>query len=226
MAWWDHEIDHDYEEGLRPEGETLRERGQRFVKQIATAHGVDEGVAQGAAKQILHHVQNDTQDPKAYGFSSASDSRHDHYPIPQARAIMDHRTWRGKRVQDVDLTGGVHATQNYLDADRVAHNLFHPSKKTPSYEQHATGDPDYDPDWDPDEDEGSGLEMDHDSVQNRELGSHTRFIRRDNGDLEVADGHHRVAADLMLGKTHTPGVVLHEHELRKHVERRSRQGKE
>lgn len=220
MAWWDNDIDHEYEEGLRPEGETLPERGNRFVKQISSAHGIPEEHARGVAKTLLGHVQNGTMDPREYGFSSAAHDRQGHYSLSQTRALMDHRTWAGKKPEQVDISQGVHATQNYVDPNRVAHNVFHPGKKAPWSEPHATGDPDYDPSWDGDEDEeGSGMEMDHDSVQNRKLENHTRFVRRSNGDLEVADGHHRVAADLMLGKTHTPGVVLHEHELNQHMQR-------
>lgn len=225
MAWFDNDIDHEYEEGLRPEGETLPERGNRYVRQIAQTHGVPEEHARNVAKTLLGHVKGGTSDPRAYGFSSAAEDRQGHYSIPQTRALMDHRTWAGKKPEQVDISQGVHATQNYVDPNRVAHNIFHPGKKAPWYEHHATGDPDYDPAWDGDEDEdGSGMEMDHDSVQNRKLENHTRFVRRNNGDLEVADGHHRVAADLLLGKTHTPGVVIHENELNRHTERMRRQG--
>lgn len=220
MAWWDNDIDHEYEEGLRPEGETLPERGNRYVKQISSTHGIPEDHARTVAKALLGHVQNGTSDPRQYGFSSAADTRHNHYSTSQTRALMDHRTWAGKKPEQVDISQGVHATQNYIDPNRVAHNIFHPGKKAPWYEHHATGDPDYDPAWDGNEEESSGLEMDHDSVQNRALEGHTRFVRRSNGDLEVADGHHRVAADLMLGKTHTPGVVIHEHELNAHAQKR------
>jgi hypothetical protein len=220
MAWFNNDVDHDYEEELRPKGETLPERGNRYVQQISQTHGIPPEHARSVAKTLLGHVTNGTMDPREYGFASAAHDRQGHYSIPQTRAIMDHQTWAGKKPEQVDISQGVHATQNYVDPDRVAHNIFHPGKKTPWSESHATGDPDYDPHWDGDEDgEGSGLEMDHDSVQNRKLENHTRFVRRNNGDLEVADGHHRVAADLMLGKTHTPGVVLHENELNQHMRR-------
>lgn len=219
MAWYDNDVDHDYEEGLRPKGETLPERGNRYVQQISQTHGIPPEHARAIAKTLLGHVKNGTMDPREYGFASAAHDRQGHYSLPQTRALMDHRTWAGKKPEQVDISQGVHATQNYVDPDRVAHNIFHPGKKAPWAEPHATGDPDYDPSWDGGDEEGSGLERDHDSVQNRKLENHTRFVRRNNGDLEVADGHHRVAADLMLGKTHTPGVVLHENELNQHMRR-------
>lgn len=99
----------------------------------------------------------------------------------------------------------------YIQRVADAHNLFHPGHPEP-LEHEAKGDPDYNPRWDDgDRDESeSGSE---ESPEQKALGNHPRFIRRHNGRLEVADGHHRVAADMVLGKTHTRGVMIHERDL-------------
>jgi hypothetical protein len=209
MAWFDQDIDHEYEEGLRPEGESLRDRGHRYVKQIADNHKVDTDTATSALKAIHHAVTQGETDPRHYGFTSAADSRHNHYSLSQRRKIMDPKTWAGKGVENIPLDQPIHATQNYMVPDKVAHNIFHGSQKSPEAEPDAVGDPDYHPEWGQFEDESGG----ESSPEERALEEHTRFVRRNDGRMEVADGHHRVAADMVLGKSHTPGKVIDEEEL-------------
>jgi hypothetical protein len=219
-AWWTKDPDehHGYEQMWDPEyrlrdpNEAMADRRGRYVKQIADAHGVDHPTATQALKHVFHHVNEGDRevDPTKYGFASSAADRKGHYSIPTTRKIMDPETWKHSPVQDVSLHEPVHATQNYVKPSHVAHNLFHPGEKAPESEPDAIGDPDYHPSWGQFEDEeGSG----ETSQAERDLENHARFVRRTNGRLEVADGHHRVAADMLLGKSHTRGRVVHERDL-------------
>lgn len=213
-AWWDrsrdfeHEGDDEYP--LRDPNESMADRRGRYVKQIADAHGVDHPTATQALKHVFHHVHEGDRevDPTQYGFASSAADRKNHYSIPMTRKIMAPETWKNSPVQDVSLHEPLHATQNYIKPDHVAHNLFHPGKKAPETDPEATGDPDHDPAWSQFEDAESETPQ-----AERDLENHARFVRRTSGKLEVADGHHRVAADMLLGKSHTRGRVIHERDL-------------
>lgn len=213
-AWWTTNPDHmsGYEEDLRDPAESGKDRGQRYVSQIVDRHGVSRGQAEKAIKHVIgHHEDNSVfRSPTEYGFASESDQE-THYSPEQQDTLMDPGTWKGRPVQQVALHQPLHATQNFIRPKSVAHNLFHPGKKEPEAEEAATGDPDHDPDWSRDEEE------DHveggETPEQRELHKNVFFMKRNNGRLEVVDGHHRVAADMLLGKSHTPGIVIHEREL-------------
>jgi hypothetical protein len=219
-AWWSRDPDemHEYEEGLRDPEEPGKARGQRYVSQVVDRHNVDRGAAEKAIKHVLQHHQegNDVgASPEEYGFATSA-AQWKHYPMEMTQKLMDPKTWRGKKVEQVPLDQPIHATQNFIHPRAVAHNLFHPGKRT-AEEGEAIGDPDYDPNWDSEQREESDRESDREfglSPEERELRKNVFFMKRKSGRMEVVDGHHRVATDMLLGKSHTPGIVIHEKEIR------------
>lgn len=215
-VWWsgDPDDEYEYEEGLRDPEEHPKERGQRYVSQVVDRHNVTRGAAEKAIKHVIGHHADDSvfRSPAEYGFASVGNQANHYSPQMQAK-LMDPATWRGRKVEQVSLNQPIHATQDFIRPGSIAHNLFHPGKRE-SEQDEAVGDPDYDPDWDAD----SRAEMDdmsESTPEERELHKNTYFMRRNNGKLEVVDGHHRVATDMLLGKSHTPGIVIHEREINK-----------
>jgi GNAT superfamily N-acetyltransferase len=194
----------------RWEGESDREtsdRRERYVHQVAERHGVGAEVARHAITRVAQDVR--TGEPftgvRGYGYTrSPGDMNDSFYTERRIKALNDPETWRGRKVQHVS-TDEVHASQPWLNPPKLAHNLFHPGKDLPAMEGE-TGHPDIDPDesW-----EDAGEERRHQDS----LGATTRFVRRSDGRLQVGDGHHRAAIDMLLGKETTPGLVINEHEL-------------
>lgn len=210
MPWWNNEREYEYEGDdeypLRDPEEPLKERGQRYARQVAKAHGVPHEHAERALKHVLEDVPHGhSVSPGFYGFDSQDDQR-THYSQPQIQKLMDPKTWKGKPVEDIPIHE-IHATQNFLRPKSVAHNLFHPGQKQPE-EDEAIGDPDYHPDQNRDPEAHW-----HDWPEQDELHSVPRFVKNQYGEIEVADGHHRVAADKLLGKSHSRGVIIHHSEL-------------
>lgn len=216
MAWWNDEREHEYEGDdeypLRDPEESLKDRGQRYVQQIVDQHGVHPEKAKVALRKVIkHHDEGHLYvSPTDYGFASQADQR-DHYSHEMSAKLMDPKSWEGKKPTQVSLKQPIHATQNFIRPQSIAHNLFHPGQKQ-VWEEDAIGDPDYSPSDNPPDDDYEDYE-DGPSPEEQALHGHARFLKRNNGKLELADGHHRVAADIALGKTHTNGVVIHEHEL-------------
>lgn len=191
---------------------TARQRGdvtayKRHVQQIADAHGVSPVKARHAYVAVADAMRRGEYGHKATRFGFASQPGTDAHGDTEMRIPDDHdihdyegpARWGHLDTQDVNLRHGVHATQEGITPRMVAHNLFHPGKLMPT-ERHNVGNPDYDPD---EEDASSrahadGVEMHSDQ---------SRFYRPEHGPTYTADGHHRVAADLLLGKTHTKGLV-------------------
>jgi hypothetical protein len=218
-AWWtldpdeyhEYENMHDPEYRLRDPHENVLARRNRYIKHISDAHGVDDKAATNALKHVFNQgLGGGFGDPKDYGFASSANQM-THYPHSMRKKLMDPKTWAGKQAEDIPLHQEIHASQNFIRPDSVAHNLFHPGKRQAS-EDRAVGDPDYDPSWDEDahhEEDGES----ESTPEERALHGTARFMRRNNGSLEVVDGHHRVASDMLLGKPHTRGVVLHERDL-------------
>ena len=215
-VWWNADPDdlHEYEEGLRDPEERPKDRGQRYVSQVVDRHNVSRGAAEKAIKHVLQHHDHSTvfKSPTEYGFASVS-NQDSHYSYEMTNKLLDPETWRGRKVQQVALHQPIHATQNFIRPSSVAHNLFHPGKKQPDCTEHAIGDPDYDPSWDQ-SDEDEWHEEGGETPEQRELHKNVFFMKRNNGRMEVVDGHHRVATDMLLGKSHTPGIVIHERELK------------
>ncbi len=206
-AWWNN--DHDINDAdLRDPSEGMATRRSRYVKQIAHAHGVGEKVAQGALRHVYSDISQGTvfASPVDYGFASQS---HLPYSHRVEGKLKDPATWAGKEPQDVSLREPVHASQTFIRPHSVAHNLFHPGKPQPIYDE-TVGDPDHDPDWDRD---GMDEEEGDETPEEKALGEVPRFMRRSSGRLDQVDGHHRTAADMLLGKSHTRGVVIHERDL-------------
>lgn len=206
MPWWNGEEEHEYEEGLRDPEEPLKSRGQRYKARVMHNHEVDGPTAQHAIQHVVRHLMDDAiyKDPTEYGFASSSRAL-DHWPVDVQQRLMDAHTWKGRQPQEVDLTEPIHASQEFIRPDSVAHNLFHPGKRQPDYDDEAVGDPDYDPDDYRDEPEGE--------PQDHSVHSQVYFMRRNNGRMDVVDGHHRVATNLLLGKKSMPGIVIHENEI-------------
>lgn len=210
MPWWNGEREFEYEGDdeypLRDPSEPLRERGQRYKQHVMDNHGVDGPTAQKAIQHVVRHLDEDHiwKDPTEYGFASSSRA-HDHWPMDVQMRLMDPHTWKGRKPQEVDLTEPIHASQDFVRPSSVAHNLFHPGKRQPDYDEDAVGDPDYDPD----------LAREDDVPESEDHGLHSQvyFMRRNNGRMDVVDGHHRVATNLLLGKKKMQGVVIHENEI-------------
>jgi hypothetical protein len=212
MPWWNNERRFDFEGDdeypLRDPGESLAARGRRYQQKVVENHGVTPEVAQKSIKHVLKGMSKGEVwgDPKEYGFASSSRTPLSFLMSSHEKASKIYRgdTWNHLPVQPVDLSEPIHATQDFVRHRGVAHNLFHPGKVAPRSEEDGEGDPDYEPDepdygWDdPDENKHT---------------SHPRFIRMNNGKLMAMDGHHRIATDLLLGKSHTMGRVLHERDL-------------
>jgi hypothetical protein len=178
---------------------------KRHTQQIAAAHGVSPTAARRAYIAVTDAIRARKHQPTDYGFASQPKTdRHGwmETPIPDDHDIHDYegpRRWGHLESEQVDIHRGVHATQQQMDPHAVAHNLFHPGKLVPTSKRNL-GNPDHDPDQ---EDHAARAEAD--GVEgNSDL---TRFHRTSNGRLNLADGHHRLAADLLLGKTHTSGLV-------------------
>lgn len=218
MPWWNGEAE-EHEEDLRPEGETLKQRGQRYKQMVVDNHGVRPEVAQKAVKRVIKHLDGDSiwRDPTEYGFARPRAT------IPAqlldtpegAQKIYRSEIWNAKKVESVPLDQEpIHATQTHVKHTSVAHNLFHPGKKQPSEEVHQ-GDPDYNPAHDVDDDGDWGLtpERKQRVMQELEATKHPRFLKTNDGSLHLIDGHHRVATDMLLGKRQTYGRVVHQSEL-------------
>lgn len=213
VPWWDESLSLDdinrLREGeptpLRDPSEEPSDRHTRHVNQVTQVHGVSPEAAHHAVEQVRGHLDQGVErsDPVDYGFASQK-SQVDNYAPHEMDAIQNPRTWNDRAVENVP-TKEIHATQNFLRPASIAHNLFHPGKQEPAWEPEATGDPDYNPSW------SRGQESD--DVQDADPAGMVRFVRNDDGSVEVADGHHRVAADLLLGKSHTRGKVVPRREL-------------
>jgi hypothetical protein len=181
--WGEHGFDH----------ETREQRRDRYLQHIQNAHGVDRESALRAAR-----VVQSSPNPVEAGFASQpSGTRH---PV---RGSEDDGVWANAPIEDVDLSKPVHATQNWLHQRHLFHNLFHPGKKPPSHDPDA-GHPDIDPDEDRDEEDEAYWDR-NDNGHPLDL---PRMIRQTEGSHVVHDGHHRVAADMLLGKATTRARVL------------------
>ncbi|MFE0490215.1 hypothetical protein [Streptomyces griseoaurantiacus] len=205
-AWWSLHRDGD-DERLRDPDESQADRMARYRKHIAAAHGVDEAAAGGALNHVLERMGKGMGRPEDYGFSSSAHSNRSYRQHTREKLWTPDR-WNDRPEAEVSLHQPLHATQHYIRPEGVAHNLFHPGSRPAEWNE---GDPDYAPHRDEDlwheNDEDSGVTDDHLRMFGR-----TRFLQRRNR-LEVVDGHHRVAADMLLGKRTTPGVVVHERDL-------------
>lgn len=206
-AWWNTREDFD-DRQLRDPSAPLHSRVQDYRKRIAAAHGVDEASAGSALNHVIGAMESRSNDPTHYGFASSIHSNRRFRPQTRAK-LWTPSTWHGAEDTQVSLHQPIHATQNYIRPSGIAHNLFHPGSRPAEMNE---GDPDYDPQqdhemWHVSDDSA------HFSDEDIAMHAKSRFLQRRNGKLEVIDGHHRVAGDMLLGKSHTPGLLLHERDL-------------
>lgn len=186
----------------------------RHKDQVAKAHGVPgfrAGIALRPIYQALSRSRHGQLAPKDAGFASAPKNDADgntEMPWSDDHPLNEHENWHHVPVTGVSLKQPIHATQDGVGAKLVAHNLFHPGKLPPvSYAGHATehevGNPDVDPD-------SFSREERERQTNPDEASKVPRFYRDKQYKLHVADGHHQVAAALLLGKDSIPGRVWDE----------------
>lgn len=181
----------------------------RHVQQIMNAHGVSRDQAQIAHGKLSDMLQRGQYGHRPTAFGFASTPRTDAQGFMETHIPDDHdmkdyegpTRWGHLDTQKVDLSRGVHSTQQEMDPHVVAHNLFHPGKLMPT-EKHNIGNPDFNPD---EEDAASRAHADGVEVNS----DRSRFYQPQgaSGPTYAADGHHRIAADLLLGKKHADGLV-------------------
>lgn len=212
-GWWNDRAEFEHERGeysVRNPAEKLRARRNRYVSQIVDRHNVTRTAAREAMMHVAGHLEDNyaTHHPTEYGFASAPPFARDHYSHEMTGRLMDPETWRHRPVEQVP-TDEIHASQHFIRPHSVAHNLFWPGHRQPISEEE-TGDPDIEP-----EPEEPDIEDDYEyeSADERELHRNAKFLERANGRIECVDGHHRAAADMILGKKTTPGQLITEREL-------------
>ncbi|MGN6635999.1 MAG: GNAT family N-acetyltransferase, partial [Oryzihumus sp.] len=194
------------------EEDLTRRRGQ-YVQQVADAHHVSPAAAHRVIAQVAGDLDSDKAftDGRKYGFASEPHGHRDVFSEQQIKHLMTPELWHGVPVTQVP-TEGIHATQNWLRPRTLAHNLFHPGKKLGQVDDEE-GHPDFDPDDLPREEEDYD-DIDEGSRPRPDLGEHVRYMRREDGRMQLLDGHHRAAIDIALGKKTTPGTVIDEAKLR------------
>jgi hypothetical protein len=212
MAWHDDDPETDPDglgevQGRRP----YYKRREDLVDHIADVHDVPRENADRALEKIENHIESgNLADSSHFGFSG--------YASGQARAdaggaeMRTPELWHRAHVADVPLKG-MKASQSWVRPSGVAHNLFHPGSRAPE-EDGAEGDPDYNPEWDEDRhreiDDMVGSNYGEKPQPKTDL---PRFLKHTDGSYTCLDGHHRVSADLLLGKESIPGRVIHEKQL-------------
>jgi hypothetical protein len=213
-AWWNTDHDERDEDAGRT-GESMPDRRKRCVSMIVDRHNVSRTAAAKALRNTFEAVSSDSAyhnidhfDPEGH-LDTIHHGHDDYYSHHESRVLHDPGTWEGRKVEQVPIDGGLHATQDWVRPSSMAHNLFHPGKKESNIDDEI-GDPDFDPDnTSESEDDYEGEE----SPEHRALGNVPKFVRRHDGSHEIVDGHHRVMTDVLLGKKHTPGHVLDEGDL-------------
>lgn len=186
----------------------------RHKNQVAKAHGVP-GFRAGIALRPIYQALgrgsiNDNIQPEDAGFASGPSNDSDgnlKMPWSDDHPLTDHENWHHVPVGSVPLKN-IHATQEGVNARGVAHNLFHPGKLPPVSwpgQEHSSeiGDPDVDPDSHDHAERAEAIGAD-------EASKVPRFYRDKTGKTYVADGHHQVAAALLLKKPSIQGRVWDE----------------
>lgn len=187
---------------------------KRHTKQVAEAHGVKDYQASIALRpiyQAMSHSRLSQIKPENAGFASSPKEDENgelKLPFDQDHPVWNEENWKHVPETQVNLRQPIHATQESVSANKVAHNLFHPGKMTPpDYEgqqgAHDIGNPDVDPDT-----------YSHDAraeaLGASDVSAKPRFYRSKTGQMYVADGHHATAAALLLKKPHITGRVWDE----------------
>lgn len=182
--------------------ESRDERRERYLQQVQTAHGVDRDTAHEAISRVARAMRGGGRlSPVDAGFASQPAPPRKGVDLPEEVDFKD--AWDRAPVRHIDLSRGVHASQTFLHPRYLAHNLFHPGEVPPN-EGDMVGHPDELSNDDP-EDEDYQWHTDASENGPRDL---PRVIRQTDGSYVVADGHHRLATELMLGKRTTAAREL------------------
>lgn len=184
-------------------------RRPELVKHIAYVHDVPEHAAGRALSLVEQGLRRNQPfgNTSEYGLGKHAFRPFDEFPQEHRNRMYRSEPWHHEaQEEDVPLKSVV-PTQSWVRHSGVAHNLFHPEMHAPE-EEGAEGDPDYDPEWDEDrrEEAESGWDEEADGV--KPPTRLPRFYRHTDGTVYSMDGHHRLAADAALGKTHVRGLVL------------------
>lgn len=212
MAWHDddRENEPDQWEDFR-DARPYSQRRDGLVDQIADAHDVPRENADRALEKIENHSQSIMADSKHFGFSDYVSDARSHAGNAEMRTP---ELWHRAHVAQVPLKG-MKASQSWVRPSGVAHNLFHPGTRAPE-EEGVEGDPDYNPEWDEDRHRETDEMMSHEyGGKPQPKTDLPRFLKHTDGSYTCLDGHHRVSADLLLGKESIPGRVIHEKQLTK-----------
>lgn len=180
--------------------ETVPERGERYTRRVQDAHGVDRDTALHALRHVSRYLRGNAPQgsPVDYGFTTAPRYGRN-ATVPEE---IFSNVWAKAPIHDVSLDGRIHASQPFVTHRNIAHNLFHPGKRPSQESDEDLGHPDAEPEAWSDED---AEDHDFDSYGPTDL---PRMIRQTDGSHMVADGHHRVTADLLLGKAKTKARVI------------------
>ncbi|MFF7198177.1 hypothetical protein ACFZAM_31275 [Streptomyces sp. NPDC008079] len=178
---------HDYS---NPSG-GYAQHAERLKKQVSDGHGIP-GYAAGAGLRTLRdHLRADSDRASDYGFATGYEhSDSGSYP----HELLNHKAWHRMEPEKVSLRQPIHASQYEMDANSVAHNIFHPGKPHPA-DWDEIGNPDHDP------------TQDSMPVPTHVRTDLPRLYRNEQGQMHVVDGHHRLAADMLLKKSHTQALV-------------------
>jgi hypothetical protein len=186
----------------------------RHRDQIAQAHGVPGFKAAIALRPVYNALSKSPvghMSPTDAGFASGPKldaDRNLEMPWSDDHPLNENKNWDHIPAEKVNISRGIHATQEGVNASTVAHNLFHPGKlppiSWPGHEQTSEiGHPDVDPDS-----HDRALREEHYGAD--ESSKVPRFYRDKTGKTYVADGHHQVSAALLLKKPHIEGRVWDE----------------
>lgn len=216
MAWHNDDRTDEHENATGEYGfrdtRPYEQRRPELIKHIAFVHDVPEHRAEHALSLVEQGYRDHLHmtSPEHYGLKWGRREPADFPEHVVARAYSQ-KEWESDRAKEEDVPlKDVHTTQSWVRHDGVAHNLFHPGMRAPE-EDGVEGDPDYDPDWDSDRHaEADALREQYPEDYGPGSNHITRLPRflRYNGTTYSVDGHHRLAADSALGKTHTRGLVI------------------
>jgi hypothetical protein len=218
---WHNSSPDDLDEETGRAGESMPDRRKRYISMIVDRHNVSRPAATRALKHVYQGLSGDSPfdsirhyDPHERIRSVGGQGNRDYYSHHEYETLNNPKTWAGRKVEQVPLDSGVHASQPWVRPKSMAHNLFHPGQREHP-EEELVGDPDFGPDNDRDmygdEEEEGGSEL---TAEQRALHNVPKFVRRPDGSHEIVDGHHRAVTDALLGKKHTPGHVISQGELR------------
>lgn len=214
---WHNDDRSDEDEELKEFRDTrpYHERRPGLVDHISFVHDVPRHAADEALSQVEHGLSKRERTGRPSRLGHTTDyGFYQHFPLSDHKPdlhehLRDARNWKHAEVDHIP-TDEIRSTQSWVRHNGVAHNLFHPGLRTP-YQEGIEGDPDYDPELDEDvwhEDDHNRDELNKENPESAHETNLPKFYRDEHGAHYTLDGHHRVAADLILGKSHIEGRVL------------------